>query len=150
MELKIKRIKNAQGELPDLPTYATAGAAAMDLCAFIPEKIEIAPMARAVISTGLSIELPAGFAALIMARSGLATKFGLCMANGAGLIDSDYRGELLCSMVNLGDKSFTVSNGDRIAQLMIVPVQQVELCEAKFLGETERGSGGFGSTGVRK
>lgn len=150
MELKIKRIANAQGELPALPAYETAGAAAMDLCAFIPKEIELAPMGRALVATGLAIELPAGYAALIMARSGLATKFGLCMANGAGLIDSDYRGELLCSMVNLGDAPFTITNGDRIAQLMIIPVQQVELCETQSLGDTTRGSGGFGSTGARK
>lgn len=150
MTLDIIQIEDACGRKADLPKYATAGAAAMDLQAFIEAPIVIEPSARKVIKTGLAIAVPAGHAAVVLARSGMATKHGLALANGIGLIDSDYRGELLCSMINLGDKSITINDGDRIAQLLILPIEQVALNLCESLGETQRGCGGFGSTGIGK
>ena len=120
----------------------------MDLCACIDEDVTIAAGARAIIPTGLAIALPsADFVALICARSGLASKFGITMANGVGVIDSDYRGELRVALLNSSDSDYTIHDGDRIAQLMVLPVVQPQLQFVEELDETERGCGGFGSTG---
>ena len=134
--------------LAKVPAYATAGAAAADLCAALEEPLTIAPMQRVLVPTGLAIELPdAGCLALVYARSGLSIKHGLCMANGVGVVDSDYRGELKVPMINLGTEPYTIAPGERVAQLCIAPVWQAAFVPAATLNETERGEGGFGSTG---
>ncbi len=130
------------------PAYATPGAAAADLHALLDAPLTVAPLARVLVPTGLAIELPGPEAvALVYARSGLSIKHGLCMANGVGVIDSDYRGELRVPMVNLGADSYTIQPGERVAQLCIAPVYTAAFAPADALGETERGAGGFGSTG---
>lgn len=130
------------------PAYATAGAAAADLCALLDEPLTLAPMQRALVPTGLAIELPGPeCVALVYARSGLSIKYGLTMANGVGVIDSDYRGELRVPMVNLGTEPYTIAPGERIAQLCIAPVWQAAFVQADALNDTDRGAGGFGSTG---
>ena len=130
------------------PAYATPGAAAADLCAVLDEPLTLAPGQRAMIPTGLAIELPdASCVALVYARSGLSIKHGLCMANGVGVIDSDYRGELRVPMINLGTESYTIQPGERVAQLCIAPVYTAAFVPAQTLGDTARGQGGFGSTG---
>ena len=131
-----------------LPAYATAGAAAADLHALLDAPLTVAPMQRVLVPTGLAIELPGPWAvALVYARSGLSIKHGLCMANGVGVIDSDYRGELRVPMVNLGAEPYTIQPGERVAQLCIAPVYAAAFVPAGDLGETERGAGDFGSTG---
>lgn len=130
------------------PLYATPGAAAADLCALLDEPLTIAPMQRVLVPTGLAIELPGpDCVALVYARSGLSIKHGLCMVNGVGVIDSDYRGELRVPMVNLSDAPYTVQPGERVAQLCIAPVWQAAFVESAQLSDTARGAGGFGSTG---
>ena len=130
------------------PAYATAGAAAADLCALLDEPLTLAPMQRTLVPTGLAIELPGPeCVALVYARSGLSIKHGLTMANGVGVIDSDYRGELRVPMVNLGTEPYTIQPGERIAQLCIAPVWQAAFVQADALNDTDRGAGGFGSTG---
>ena len=131
-----------------VPRYESSGAAGLDLRAFIDREITIPPMGRAKIPTGLFIEVPQGFEAQIRPRSGLAARSGLTVLNAPGTIDSDYRGEVEVILINLGTESFTVKNGDRIAQMVISPVIRVNVAEAEFLSETERGTGGFGSTGI--
>ena len=134
--------------LAKVPAYATAGAAAADLCAALEEPLTIAPMQRVLVPTGLAIELPdASCVALVYARSGLSIKHGLCMANGVGVVDSDYRGELKVPMVNLGAEAYTIQPGERVAQLCIAPVYTAAFVQADALDETARGEGGFGSTG---
>ncbi|MGN0706974.1 MAG: dUTP diphosphatase [Faecalibacterium sp.] len=131
-----------------VPVYATAGAAAADLCAVLDEPMTLAPMQRALVPTGLAIELPGPYVvALVYARSGLSIKHGLCMANGVGVVDSDYRGELKVPMINLGQQSYTIQPGDRVAQLCIAPVDMAQFVPVQQLGDTARGEGGFGSTG---
>ncbi len=130
------------------PAYATAGAAAADLCAVLDAPRTLAPMERALIPTGIAIELPGPEAvALIYARSGLSIKHGLCMANGVGVVDSDYRGELRVPMINLGTEPYTIAPGERVAQLCIAPVYTAAFVCSDTLGDTARGAGGFGSTG---
>ena len=131
-----------------VPQYATPGAAAADLCAVLDTPLTLAPMQRALVPTGLAIELPGpACVALVYARSGLSIKHGLCMANGVGVIDSDYRGEIRVGLTNLSDTPYTVQPGDRIAQLAVMPVVQAELERVDSLDDTGRGTGGFGSTG---
>ena len=130
------------------PAYATPGSAAADLCAVLDEPLTLAPMERALVPTGLAIALPGPHAvALVYARSGLSIKHGLCMANGVGVIDSDYRGELRVPMVNLSGEAYTIQPGERVAQLCIAPVWQAAFAPADELTDTARGAGGFGSTG---
>ncbi len=148
MELKIKALSPRIGRDIPAPHFATSGAAAMDLCACVDEPVTLAPGERTLVPTGLAIALPdAGHVALVFARSGLGIKKGVCLSNGVGVIDSDYRGEIGVGLVNLSGESYTVQPGDRIAQLMVVPVVQPELRFVDELDETERGRGGFGSTG---
>ena len=131
-----------------VPSYATPGSAAADLCAVLDAPLTLAPMERALVPTGLAIELPGPHSvALVYARSGLSIKHGLCMANGVGVVDSDYRGELKVPMINLGTEPYTIAPGERVAQLCIAPVWQATFVPAATLNETERGEGGFGSTG---
>ena len=131
-----------------VPAYATPGAAAADLCAVLDAPLTVAPMQRVLVPTGLAIELPGAHSvALVYARSGLSIKHGLCMANGVGVVDSDYRGELKVPMVNLGAEAYTIQPGERVAQLCIAPVYTAAFVPAEELGDTQRGVGGFGSTG---
>ena len=135
-----------------MPAYATEGAAAVDMRAAIDEgtTVTIQPGERAMIPTGMAISLEnANVVAILAARSGLAIKSGINLANGIGVIDSDYRGEICVGLYNSSDVPFTVNRGDRIAQLMFMPVYTANLIEAASLDETARGAGGFGSTGVK-
>ena len=130
------------------PAYATPGAAAADLCAVLDAPLTLEPGQRAMIPTGLAIELPdAGCVALLYARSGLAIKHGLTLPNCVGVIDSDYRGEVRVGLINLSSEPYTIAPGERIAQLCIAPVWQAAFVQADALGDTARGAGGFGSTG---
>ena len=148
MELKIKALSPKIGTDIPLPRFATAGAACMDLCACIDQPVTLAAGERQLIPTGIAIALPsAGYVALVFARSGLGIKQGVCLANGVGVIDSDYRGEIGVGLVNLSGEAYTVQPGDRIAQLMVTPVMRPVAVQAETLDETERGDGGFGSTG---
>ena len=149
MDLKIKALSPKIGTDIPLPYYATPGSAAMDLHACLDQPITLLPGGRTVIPTGLAIALPsADYVALVFARSGLGIKHGVAPANCVGVIDSDYRGELLVGLQNSGGSEFTIRPGDRIAQLMVVPVVQPRLRLVDELDETGRGAGGFGSTGV--
>lgn len=130
------------------PEYATAGAAAADLFAVLDAPLTVPPMGRALVPTGVAIQLPGPeYVALVCARSGLAVKHGLALSNGVGVIDSDYRGEIQVGLVNLGSETYTLQPGERLAQLMILPVAQAAFVQADTLDETDRGAGGFGSTG---
>jgi len=134
-----------------LPQYESAGAAGMDLRAFLAADVTIPPLGRARIPTGLKIEIPEGYEGQVRPRSGLAIKFGVTVLNSPGTIDCDYRGDLDIILVNFGAEAFVVKNGDRIAQLIIAPVlsaQDVAIAETGELSVTARGVGGFGSTGV--
>ena len=136
-------------DLP-LPSYATSGSAGMDLYAAVPKDAPqtLKPGERALISTGIHIALPAGFEAQVRPRSGLALRHGIAMVNSPGTIDSDYRGAVLVLLVNLGQLAVTLKRGDRIAQLVIAPVARAEWQPVDSLDDTERGNGGFGSTGM--
>ena len=148
MELKIKALSPKIGTEIPLPKFATAGAACMDLCACIDAPVTLEAGARALIPTGVAIALPsADYVALVFARSGLGIKQGVCLSNGVGVIDSDYRGEIGVGLVNLGQSAYTVRPGDRIAQLMVTPVVQPTVVQVSALDDTDRGAGGFGSTG---
>lgn len=148
MELKIKALSPKIGTEIPLPKFATAGAACMDLCACIDAPVTLEAGARALIPTGIAIALPsADYVALVFARSGLGIKQGVCLSNGVGVIDSDYRGEIGVGLVNLGQSAYTVRPGDRIAQLMVTPVVQPTVVQVSALDDTDRGAGGFGSTG---
>lgn len=131
-----------------IPVYGTAGAAGADLYALLDEPLTIAPGETVMIHTGLSLELPEGYAGLVYPRSGLSCKRGLAPANKVGVIDPDYRGELMVALHNHSKKAETVAVGERIAQLVVTPFLRVEFCESDTLGDTERGAGGFGSTGT--
>ncbi len=143
MIVKYKILRNGA----KAPSYQSDGAAGADLYAC--DTVEIPPQERRLIPTGIAIECERrDIAAIICARSGLATKHGIALANGIGVVDSDYRGEIMVSCINLSDKSYTVMSGERIAQLMLVPVAVGKFIEGE-LSETERGNGGFGSTGSK-
>ena len=130
-----------------LPSYKTKGASGMDLMAFVKEKIVIKPQTSALIPTGLSVAFSEDYEIQIRPRSGLAAKNNISVLNTPGTIDSDYRGELKVILFNHGDKEFIINNGDRIAQMVLVPILKVQFEEVQDLPETIRGSGGFGSTG---
>ncbi len=142
MEIKIINKSTHQ-----LPAYESAHAAGMDLRAFINEDINIKPLQRFLISTGLFIELPVGYEAQIRPRSGLAYKHGITVLNSPGTIDADYRGEIKVLLVNLSDTDFVVSNGERIAQMVIAKHETAVFQVVEELGSTERGEGGYGHTG---
>jgi dUTP pyrophosphatase len=133
----------------EMPAYQTKGSAGMDLRAFLEQEIELQPLERKLIPTGLYIELPDNYEAQIRPRSGLAYKNGVTVLNTPGTIDTDYRGELKVLLVNLSNEAFTISNGDRIAQMIIAKFEQPELIEVTDLTNTNRNEGGFGSTGVK-
>jgi dUTP pyrophosphatase len=130
------------------PNYETEGAAGMDLRANIEEAITLNPLERAIIKTGLFIALPVGFEAQVRPRSGLAAKKGITVLNTPGTVDADYRGEIGVILVNLSNAAFVINDGERIAQLIIAKHERVQWKEVEVLNETERGVGGFGSTGV--
>ena len=149
MELNVKALSPKIGTEIPAPFYASAGAAAMDLHACLDEPVTIAPGELVSIPTGIAIALPsAAYVALVFARSGLGVKHGIALSNGVGVIDSDYRGEIKVGLTNLSRTPYTISPADRIAQLAVVPVVQVNPVPVADLDETERGSGGFGSTGT--
>ena len=145
--LRVKRLPHGEG-LP-LPSYQSTHAAGLDIMAGVPEAapIALAPGARALIPTGFALEIPVGYEAQVRPRSGLALKHGATLLNAPGTIDSDYRGELMVILINHSRETFTVHRGDRIAQLVIAPVAQVEVVAVETLADTKRGPGGFGSTG---
>lgn len=146
MKVAFKRLPHASG-LP-LPSYETPLSAGMDIRAALSESIVLQPGQRVLIPTGLQMALPNGFEAQVRPRSGLAIKHGITMLNSPGTIDADYRGEVKVIAINHGTESFIISHGERIAQLVIAPVVQAEVQEVDDLDETQRGSGGFGSTGI--
>jgi len=147
-KLSIVRLLHAHGL--ELPAYETAGAAGMDLRAAVAEEdpMTLAPGARALVPTGLVMEIPQGFEGQVRPRSGLALKHGVTCLNTPGTIDSDYRGEVKVLLVNLGTEEFRVTRSMRIAQMVIAPVTRVTIVEASLANETGRGAGGFGSTGT--
>ncbi len=149
MKLKIKAVSPKIGNEIPFPYYASAGAAAMDLHACIDAPVTLKAGERTMIPTGIAIALPdAGYVALVFARSGLGIKKGICLSNGVGVIDSDYRGEIGVGLLNTSAEDYTVTPGERIAQLAVMPVVQAELERVDTLDDTERGAGGFGSTGT--
>ena len=131
-----------------IPEYKTQGAAGADVCAFVDSPVTLEPGKRALIPTGLFFEIPLGYEIQVRPRSGLALKNGVTVLNTPGTIDSDYRGELKVILINLGEESFIINSGDRIAQIVVAPVTQGVFVPSDSLSETERGAGGFGSTGV--
>lgn len=133
----------------DLPSYATPFSAGMDLRANLEQPVTLAPLERALIPTGLHIELPAGYEAQVRPRSGLAAKHGISIVNAPGTIDADYRGEIKVILVNLSNDPFTIEAGERIAQMVVARHETVEWEQAEVLEESQRGSGGFGSTGKK-
>jgi dUTP pyrophosphatase len=133
----------------DLPAYETVGSAGMDIRAAIENSITLKPLERAIVKTGLFIELPVGTEAQVRPRSGLAAKKGVTVLNAPGTIDADYRGEIGVILVNLSNEDFVIENGERIAQLVIAKHEQPTWKEVEVLSSTDRGAGGFGSTGVK-
>ena len=146
MKIDVARVEGADEALP-LPSYATAGAAGADVRACLLEPLTLAPGARAAVPTGLRLGIPEGFEVQVRPRSGLALRHGLTVANSPGTIDSDYRGEVMVLLVNLGSEPVRIAHGDRIAQLVVAPVVRVTFADGT-LDETARGEEGFGSTGV--
>lgn len=132
-----------------MPQYATALAAGMDVRAANEEPIVLSPMQRAMVPTGLYLEIPAGYEVQVRPRSGLAAKRGVTVLNAPGTIDADYRGEVCVILVNLGQEAFVIEKGERIAQLVLARHERIEWAESETLGASERGEGGFGSTGIR-
>jgi len=131
-----------------LPNYSTEHSAGMDLRAFLSEPLLLKPMERALIPTGIFIEVPEGFEAQVRPRSGLAIKNGITVLNTPGTIDADYRGEVKVILINLSNEPFTIQNGDRIAQMVIAKYEKITWHQVEKLSDTERGAGGFGSSGV--
>lgn len=143
--LRFKRLEHFKG---DLPAYATPGSSGLDVRARIDEAIVLEPGARTMVPTGLSMEIPLGYEVQARPRSGLAITKGISLVNTPGTIDADYRGELKIILINLGQEKVTISDGERIAQLVVAPVVQPDIELVEELSDTERGAGGFGSTGV--
>jgi dUTP pyrophosphatase len=146
VKVGIKKLPHAQ-DLP-LPHYATRGSAGLDLLAAIDEEITLLPGQRLAVPTGIAIELPEGWEAQVRPRSGLALNHGITCLNAPGTIDSDYRGEVKAILINHGDKIFVIARGHKIAQMVIAKHEQAELVELESLSDSERGAGGFGSTGM--
>lgn len=145
----IMRLPHGQGL--ELPAYQSAGAAGMDLVAAVPDDapMALAPGARKLVPTGLVLQIPQGYEVQVRPRSGLAIRHGITLLNSPGTIDSDYRGEVMVMLINLGAEPVTIERGERIAQIIVAPVVQVTLVEMKAVSKTERGAGGFGSTGTK-
>lgn len=147
--LRIKVVRLPHGEGLALPAYQSQGAAGMDLLAAVDKVLALRPGARALVPTGLVLELPWGFEAQVRPRSGLALRHGVTVLNSPGTIDSDYRGEVQVLLANLGDRPFAVARGERIAQLVVQRVERGRLIESVKASATRRGAGGFGSTGTK-
>ena len=143
--LKVCIINKSNNPLPD---YQTRQAAGVDLCAFLEEEIVLNPMDRKLVGTGLYMALPEGFEAMIRPRSGMAFKHGITVINSPGTIDADYRGEIKIALINLSKETFTIKNGDRVAQMVINKYEQIEFKLTDSLSETDRGAGGYGHTGI--
>ena len=143
----IVKVVNRSGR--ELPAYATLLSAGVDLRAALEEPVVLAPLGRALIPTGLYMQIPAGYEGQVRPRSGLAAKHGVTVLNTPGTIDADYRGEIKVILVNLSDVPFTIEPGERIAQMVFARCEQAQLEEVESLDETQRGAGGFGSTGVK-
>ena len=141
----IRRLPHAEGL--ELPAYASAGAAGADLRAAVSEDVTIPPLGRALVPSGLVFDIPEGFEIQVRPRSGLAARHGVTVLNSPGTVDCDYRGEVMAILVNLSAEPFTVTRGERIAQLVVAPAPQARFSEVESVGETARGAGGFGSTG---
>ena len=146
--LRIKTVRLPHGRDLPLPAYQSDGAAGMDLLAAVDKPLTLKRGARALVPTGLILEIPRGYEAQVRPRSGLALRHGISLVNTPGTIDSDYRGEVQVLLINLGDKPFVIARGERIAQLVIQRVECAELTETMLVTTTRRGSGGFGSTGT--
>lgn len=150
INVKIKLVKQGVGQVDFMPTYATEGSAGMDLKAAISEPLTIAPGQIMKVPTGIAIQIPdASIGGFVYPRSGLSSKYGISLINCVGVIDSDYTGEIICPMINHSDSEFVINPGDRIAQIVFMPVCHAKLTLVDDLQETERGSGGFGSTGIQ-
>jgi dUTP pyrophosphatase len=149
MSVTVRVLRLPPGEGLPLPSYQSSHAAGLDLVAAVPEDapVELEPSDRALVPTGLVIELPQGYEAQVRPRSGLALKHGVTVLNTPGTIDADSRGEVKVLLINLGAETFLIQRGDRIAQLVVSPVTRVDIVASDTLGATERGDGGFGSTG---
>lgn len=148
-QIQLKILNSKVGRDFPLPNYATAGSAGLDLRACLDQPLIISPGSTELISTGLAIHIAdSGYAATILPRSGLGHKHGIVLGNLVGLLDSDYQGEILISCWNRGTKSFTINHGDRIAQMVIVPVVQVKFEIVEEFTQSKRGAGGFGSSGI--
>lgn len=147
VEVPVRRLAHGAG-LP-LPAYATEGSAGLDLMAAITAPIDLPPLGRAVVPTGIAIALPSGYEAQVRPRSGLAAKHGITVLNAPGTIDADYRGEIGIILANLGDAAFAVERGMRIAQMVVAPVRAITWAETDSLSASTRGGGGFGSTGTK-
>jgi len=143
--VKIKRLDHAR-DLP-LPSRQTEHAAGLDLLAAVDAPLTIGPTEIAMVQCGFAIELPVGYEAQVRARSGLSSRHGVTLVNGVGTVDADYRGEVRVPLINLGSEPFVVRRGERVAQMLVVPVPPVRLVEVDELSDTERGAGGFGHTG---
>jgi len=142
-------VKCIASEGVNLPVYKTPGSAGADVCAYITEPVTLKKGERSIVPTGLFFEIPEGYEIQVRPRSGLAAKNGVTVLNTPGTIDSDYRGELKVILINLGNEDFVINNGDRIAQIILAPVVQAAFEVVDAISETERGQGGFGSTGVK-
>ncbi|MFN8626335.1 MAG: dUTP diphosphatase [Candidatus Binatia bacterium] len=147
MIVRVQRLRPDTNDLP-VPAYMTGAAAGVDLMAEVTDPVELPPGGRALIPTGIAVEIPAGFEAQVRPRSGLALRHGITLLNTPGTIDADYRGEIHVLLVNFGDRPFTVRRAERIAQLVFAPVVRAELREVETLATSVRGAGGFGHTGV--
>lgn len=146
--VKVMPVVGDDRPCPETPGYMSPLAAGIDLQACLKESIELEPGKFRIIPTGLRMAIPEGYEGQVRPRSGLAARFGVTVLNSPGTIDADYRGEVGVILINLGSESYTIANGDRIAQLVIAPVVQAKLVESDSLDDTERGEGGFGSTGI--
>ncbi len=144
-----KKLKVVNKSTNPLPSYKTEGASGMDLHANLEEPLKLEPLERALVPTGLFLQIPEGCEGQVRARSGMSIKHGITLINAVGTIDSDYRGELKIPVVNISNEAYTLNHGDRIAQLVIAEYKRVEVIEVEEVEETERGAGGFGSTGFR-
>ncbi len=150
-EIIIKYVRTSTGKSPDAkePKYATPGSAGLDLSACISEDIVVKPGEIVMVKTGIAIQIPhRGIGGFVFPRSGLSSKYGISLVNCVGVIDSDYTGELVCPVINHGNGEYVIKCGDRIAQIVFLPVLKVNMQEADHLEATERGPGGFGSTGI--
>jgi dUTP pyrophosphatase len=144
MILKVKKLK----ENAEIPRYMSEFASGMDVFACLDKPVALKPLARALIPTGIALSIPAGYEVQIRPRSGLAIKHGITLVNSPGTIDADYRGEIKIIMINLGNEDFEIKHGDRIAQMVINKVEKLKTEEVETLDKTDRGEGGFGSTGI--